>query len=243
MKRSGSDPPAGVTPPGRADVGLPDGLTVRLLALLAAAAGCLDVLCVVRLGGAFASVITGNLVQLGRGAATPDVRLLMAATAAVGGYAVGVAAGTAILGRRGAGWYRRTSVVAAVEVALLICVAAAWWATEGRPGPGTADALLALAGAAMGVQSAITLSSGVREASTTCMTGTLTSVVRTLTTGPHRLVGIFGGIVRLTALLCGAAIGALVLRIAPLWAPVLPAALVGGVAVTAAAYGALLRSR
>ncbi len=78
---------------------LPERLVVRLLLVFAAAAGSLDVVCVTRLGGPFASVITGNLVQLGRGVATPDGRLAVGATAAVAGYALGVASGTAALGR------------------------------------------------------------------------------------------------------------------------------------------------
>jgi uncharacterized membrane protein YoaK (UPF0700 family) len=38
----------------------------------------------------------------------------------------------------------------------------------------------------------------------------------------------------LAALLCGAAVGALILRVAPLWAPAVPVALVGAVVVAAA---------
>jgi uncharacterized membrane protein YoaK (UPF0700 family) len=57
---------------------------VRLLAVLTAAAGCVDAVCVTRLGGVFASVITGNLVQLGRAIATADGTLATAATTAVG---------------------------------------------------------------------------------------------------------------------------------------------------------------
>jgi uncharacterized membrane protein YoaK (UPF0700 family) len=54
---------------------LPERLVGRLLTVFAAAAGCLDIVCVTRLGGPFASVITGNLVQLGRGIATVDGQL------------------------------------------------------------------------------------------------------------------------------------------------------------------------
>ncbi|MCX4513887.1 DUF1275 domain-containing protein [Streptomyces sp. NBC_01619] len=221
---------------GQPDVGLPQRLVVRLLLVLTAAAGCLDAVCVIRLGGAFASVVTGNLVQLGRGIATPDGPLLVSAAVAVGGYAVGVAAGSAGQARRSAGWYRRTSLLVAAELALLACVAGGWPATGGDPGPYTAALLLAAAAAAMGMQSAITIGSGVRGASTTYLTGTLTTVVRGLTTGrPPRLAGAADGAARLGALLVGATVGALLLRFAPLWAPVLPAVLVGAVVVIASA--------
>jgi uncharacterized membrane protein YoaK (UPF0700 family) len=219
--------------PTGSDAALPERVVVRLLAVLAAAAGCLDAVCVTRLGGLFASVITGNLVLLGRAIATVDGRLAAGTTTAVGSYALGVAAGTVSLRRREAGWRRRTSIVATVEVILLTGVAAGWLATDGQPGRST-PLLLGLAAAAMGVQSVITISSGVRGASTTYLTGTLTGVVRAVAGDPHRFAAGAGGAARLGALLCGAAVGALVLRVAPSWALALPAALVAAVAISAA---------
>jgi uncharacterized membrane protein YoaK (UPF0700 family) len=214
-------------------VALPERVVMRLLVVLTAAAGCLDVVCVTRLGGPFASVITGNLVQLGRAIATPDGRLAADATAAVGGYAVGVAAGTVPLRRCGPGWRRRTSLVMALEVMLLAGVATGWLAAGAHPGRSSTVLLLGLAAAAMGIQSAATISSGVRGASTTYLTGTLTSVVRTVAVDPHRFGAGAGGAVRLVALLCGATVCTLVLRVAPLWAPALPAVLVAAVALLA----------
>jgi len=208
---------------------LPERMVVRLLVVLAAATGSLDVVCVTRLGGPFASVVTGNLVQLGRGVAAPDGPLVVGVAAAVAGYALGVAAGTAGLGRSATKWRRRTTLIALTEVTLLAGFAAVWLATEGRPDANATIALLAVAGAAMGVQSAITISSGVHDASTTYMTGTLTSVVRTLVAGPHRFVTTGGGAARLAALLCAATVGALLLRVTPLWASTLPVALVATV--------------
>jgi uncharacterized membrane protein YoaK (UPF0700 family) len=109
-----------------------------------------------------------------------------------------------------------------------------WAALGAQPGPGAATLVLGLAAAAMGVQSAVTLSSGVRGASTTYLTGTLTDAVRTLAGDPHRITSVAGPAVRLAALLCGAAVGALVLRVAPLWAPVPPVVFVGAVAAALA---------
>jgi uncharacterized membrane protein YoaK (UPF0700 family) len=214
----------------------PERVVVRLLAVLSAAAGCLDAVCVTRLGGLFASVVTGNLVQLGRAAATVDGRLAASAATAVGGYTLGVAAGSVVLRRCAPGWRRRTSLVAAVELVLLTGVAAGWLATDAQPGS-AAPALLAPAAAAMGVQSALTIGSGVSGASTTYLTGTLTNLVRTLTTDPHGLAGAAGGAVRLASFLCGAAAGALALRVVPLWAPALPAVLVAAVIVAAVRAG------
>jgi uncharacterized membrane protein YoaK (UPF0700 family) len=214
---------------------LPEHLVVRLLPVLSAAAGCLDVLCVTRLGGVFASVVTGNLVQLGRAIATVDGRLAAGTTTAVGAYALGVAAGTVALRRAGSGWRRRTGLVLAGEAVLLAGVAAAWPANGMQPGGGIAPLLLVPAAAAMGTQSAVTIGSGVRGASTTYLTGTVTEAVRSLAADPHRSTPVAGAVVRLTALLGGAAAGALALRASSPLAPALPAALVGAVAITVAA--------
>jgi hypothetical protein len=84
--------------------------------------------------------------------------LAVGATTAVGAYAVGVTARVVGLGRCGAGWCRRTSMVAACEVVLLAGVAAGWLASGVHPGritsPITTDRLLtgvpsALRGAAI----------------------------------------------------------------------------------------------
>jgi hypothetical protein len=83
----------------------------------------------------------------------------------------------------------------------------------------------------MGEQSAVTIGSGARgRASATYLTGTLTSLVHALVS---RLADGSGGAAGLAALLCGAVVGALLLRVAPLWAPVAPVLLVGVVLVIA----------
>jgi uncharacterized membrane protein YoaK (UPF0700 family) len=219
---------------GEAGGVLPEHLVVRLLLVLAAAAGCVDVVCVTRLGGPFASVITGNLVQLGRAVAALDGRLAVSATTAVAAYALGVAGATTGLRDRPAGWRRRTTRVAAGELVMLVCVAAGWLATSGRPDATISWLLLALAAAAMGVQSTITIRSGVRGASTTYLTGTLTEVVRAAAGEGRRFVATAGGIGRLAALLCGAIVGGLLLRVTPSFAPALPVVLVGAVVTIAA---------
>lgn len=201
-------------------------VVVRLLAVLAFAAGCLDVLCVARLGGLFSSVITGNLVQLGRGVAGPDGQLIVGAAIAVGAFAVGVAAATVALRRQAPGWRTRTSVVGAVEVLLLAGVAVGWLEGGGHPSAGLAIVLLALASLAMGVQSAVTLSVGVPGASTTYLTGTLATYVGAVVVRPYQVGTRVADVVRLVALLAGAVAGAFLLRYAPLWTPVLPAVLV-----------------
>ena len=224
---------------GRRDDPISRQVVTRLLVVLAAAAGCVDVMAVARLGGPFASVITGNLIQLGRGLAIPNWHLAATASTAVASYAVGVAIGTLVLRGSLPGWRLRTSVVTSVELLLLVGVLVGWLTTSGSPGTGQAIFLLALAAAAMGLQSAATLSTGVPEASTTYMTGALTSFMRAVATDPHlNLIGAAGGgAARLLSLFAGALIGALILRFAPSWTPVFPVVLVAGTVVLAAALG------
>ena len=220
---------------GRRDGALSRQVVIRLLVVLAAAAGCVDVMAVSRLGGPFASVVTGNLIQLGRSLAIPNRHLAASASTAVASYALGVAIGTVVLRGSLPGWRLRTCVVASVELLLLIGVLVGWLITSGSPGTGQAIFLLALAAAAMGLQSAATLSAGVPEASTTYMTGTLTSFMRAVATDPH-LIGVAGaGVARLLSLLAGAVIGALILEFAPSWTPVFPVVLIAGTVVLAAA--------
>jgi hypothetical protein len=84
------------------------------------------------------------------------------------------------------------------------------------------------------MQSVVTIGSGVRGASTTYLTGSLTDVVRGVVFDPHRFAAGAGGVSRLLGLLGGAVLGALTLRLAPIWAPTLAAALVVGVVFVAA---------
>jgi uncharacterized membrane protein YoaK (UPF0700 family) len=88
----------------------------------------------------------------------------------------------------------------------------------------------------MGMQSLVSLSTGLRGASTTYFTGTLTGVVHGVvpSTG-HRPE--IGGLVRLAALLVGAVAGGVVLRFAPLWTPLLQLGLVAAAVLLALACG------
>jgi uncharacterized membrane protein YoaK (UPF0700 family) len=214
---------------------LPRRVVIRLLVVLAAAAGCVDIMAMSRLGGPFASVVTGNVIQLGRSLAIPNRQLAVSTSTSVASYAAGVAMGTVALRGSKPGWRLRTSVVASFELFLLVGVLVGWLLTDGSPGTGQAIALLVLAAAAMGVQSAVTLSTGVHDASTTYMTGTLTNFMRAVATDPHLIATGGTGVVRLLSLLAGAVIGALILRFAPSWTPVFPVALIAGTVVLAVA--------
>ncbi|MGI5524511.1 YoaK family protein [Micromonospora sp. CA-259024] len=210
-----------------------------LLVALAAASGCIDVICLTRLNGYFASVITGNLVHFGHALATADARSLAGAVVAVGGYAVGVAGATVPLRHTPPGWNRRTAVVTGVEAVLLLGFTVGWVACAARPGYGFGLVLLGMAAMASGVQSVITVGAGIRGASTTYLTGSLTELVRRRVVDPHRFADL-GGVGRLAGLVVGAVLGTVALRAAPTWAPVPAAVLV--LAVIAAAVGLTRRA-
>ncbi|MCG5471957.1 DUF1275 domain-containing protein [Micromonospora sp. LAH09] len=213
--------------------------TAWLLVALAAASGCIDVICLTRLNGYFASVVTGNLVHFGHALATADARSLMGAVVAVGGYAVGVAAATLPLRRTPPGWNGRTAVVTSVEAVLLLGFAVGWLACSARPGYGFGLVLLAMAAVSSGIQSVITVGAGVKGASTTYLTGSLTELVRRRIVDPHRFADV-GGVGRLSGLVLGAVLGTVLLRTAPTWAPALAVVLV--IAVIAVAVGLTRRA-
>ncbi|MEU4476237.1 YoaK family protein [Micromonospora sp. NPDC023888] len=206
--------------------------TAWLLVALAAASGCIDVICLTRLNGYFASVVTGNLVHFGHALATADTRSLAGAVVAVGGYAVGVAAATVPLRHVPPGWNGRTAVVTSAEAVLLLGFTVGWWVCAARPGYGFGLVLLGTAAVASGIQSVITVGAGVPGASTTYLTGSLTELVRRRIVDPHRFADV-GGVGRLAGLVVGAALGTVVLRTAPTWASALAAVLVIAVLVVA----------
>jgi Protein of unknown function (DUF1275) len=74
-------------------------------------------------------------------------------------------------------------MVAAAEAVLLIAVAAGWLGTAAGPGYADRLVLLGAASAASGMQSVVTISRGVRGASTTYLTGSLTDMVRAVVLG------------------------------------------------------------
>ncbi|MFJ4437850.1 DUF1275 family protein [Streptomyces sp. NPDC088923] len=193
---------------------------VRVWPLLALslASGAVDALAVVALGGAFAGVMTGNLVFLGAalgGAGLPEG--VAAPAAAVGGYVLGTVCAAPVLRARWGGPLR----VLAAETVVLAVVAGVW--AVGRPTGDEPYALLATLAAAMGGQASAVLALGPAGAPTTFFTSTLTTLVLDLVRG--------GGVrraaaplARLCALVLGAALAALLLRTARVWAAALPAA-------------------
>jgi uncharacterized membrane protein YoaK (UPF0700 family) len=193
-----------------------------LVILLALTTGATDAAAFERLGNAFASVITGNLVLLGVGAAKTDGRLALVSGCALAGYAVGVAVAAPRSSDnpepRPNEWPRSATAALAAAFALLAVEAVGWELSGGRPGREAQVLLLALAAIAMGMQSTAVRRLG--PMSTTYLTSTFIGVfeamvARRLTDQHARSAAI------LAVALAGAAGAVGLISAAPRLAPVL----------------------
>ncbi|WP_214401799.1 YoaK family protein [Pseudonocardia lacus] len=193
--------------------------------LLAATSGAADLVCLLTLGGAFAGVITGNMVVIGAGLATGDVARLLAVGVAVAGFALGAAAWSAL-------WRRAPDALVGpllAELAVLVAAVVTLALTGGRP----PEVVLGLAAVALGGQSVVGLRLG---KSTTYLTGALTTALHALTTRPiaEARGPALHAAGQLTALVAGA-VGAALLTGVGTWAALLLAPVLVGVAAVVVA--------
>ncbi|MFI6858583.1 YoaK family protein [Streptomyces sp. NPDC050421] len=195
-------PTASTEPAGRDHADGPRPHTALLL--LSAASGAADAFVFICIGQVFAGVMTGNLVLLGAAAAgAGEEGVALRVVTALVSYGCGVAWG-AVAGERM--WWR-LPVMLLIEVVLLTAGAVLWacgliTSDVGRLG------LLVVMGLAMGIQGRV------RATPTNYFTGTLTSLVGRLAQGSWRRGdGWVTG--RLLAVVAGAALAALTVRLWP----------------------------
>jgi uncharacterized membrane protein YoaK (UPF0700 family) len=146
-----------------------------LLVGLSLASGSVDALGYLLLGRVFVSNMTGNIVLLGLALGRIQVQASIRSLTALVGFCAGVAIGALACGRGGEGrpWPRRVTLTLAVEVAVLLVLAATWPLVV----PSSLLLVIGLAAVAMGMQSAAVRKVGVADVATTFVTGTLTGVV------------------------------------------------------------------
>ncbi|MEU1470371.1 YoaK family protein [Streptomyces sp. NPDC005761] len=215
-------PPAPTEPAGRDTADGPRAHAALLL--LSAASGAADAFVFICVGQVFAGVMTGNLVLLGAAAAgAGEEGVALRVVTALVSYACGVAWGAAAGERM---WWR-LPVMLLIEVALLTAGAVLWacgliTSDTGRLG------LLVLMGLAMGIQGRV------RATPTNYFTGTLTSLVGRLARRSWR-PGDGWAAGRLLAVVAGAALAAMTVRLWPASGAVAAAGLAAAALVAEAA--------
>jgi uncharacterized membrane protein YoaK (UPF0700 family) len=163
------------------------------LALLAAAAGTLDVLGYLRLGPALISAMTGNGALLGLAIGQHQFAAALHSGAAFGGFVVGVAGGALLLDDKDRGWSARVTTIVTIEAVLLATFALLWLASTHPLSDASAYVLILLASGGMGLQSVAVRQLRIPGVTTTFFTGTLTSIVISVAraaeppTGPRKL--------------------------------------------------------
>lgn len=183
-------------------------------AALTFGAGAVDVAALTKLGGMFASVMTGNIALAGLGIARGDSASIASAIAALGGFVIGVAVGVHLTTSRSEAverWPVRVTASLIVELAVLVGLSVAMQVVDETPSAGASRGMLVAAAVAMGIQSAAMRALPV-PLSTTFLTGTVAGIVTSLSTRsrPDRAAWI-----AVIAALCGACASGLILRYAP----------------------------
>jgi uncharacterized membrane protein YoaK (UPF0700 family) len=209
--------------------GLSQALGRRHLALvlLAVNSGATDAIGVVSLGGAFTSVMTGNMVLLGLSATRGDDSLALRSGLALVMFATGAFAGARIAGAPRAHdppWPRAVVAALCVQLAGEGVFAIGWWSAGGHPQGALQPVLLGISAINLGIQSSAILRFGVSGLSTTYLTGTLTALVASLARGEHPrnvipsaqlLCGLIGGAALAAALARHAALAVPALQLIP----------------------------
>lgn len=199
-----------------------------LVVVLSLVTGAVDAIGLLRLGGVFTSVMTGNMVFLGVSTATHDASLALHTGDAFIGYVLG-----SFLGARVAGhaedethpWPRPIVATLLFEFAVMAAFTAWWELVGAAPSSATTYVLLAMNAGALGIQSAAVLRFGINGLSTTYMTGTLTQFIASLT--KRREAFQARSALILLGIIAGSAIGALSAVYSPRFAPFVPTLLLG----------------
>lgn len=206
----------------RVDSAHAEATRLNLVTVLAVVSGATDAIGFLGLGGAFTSVMTGNMVLLGLGAGTGNTTRVVHAGLAIAAFVVGCVIGTRIAGVSRDDdpvWPAAVNRALIAELVMFAAFAVGWWAEGAHPTTAAAQLpLLAVNALALGTQSSMTQRFGVSGLSTTYLTGTLTHVVIHLTSGRARHEA-RRGLQLLGGLVTGAILGGALTRNAPYFAP------------------------
>jgi len=146
-----------------------------VLALTGFAAGTVDVISFVRLGGIFASAMTGNLAFLGIYLARFSFYSALGSAIALFGFVIGSALGNVFT--RGKSRSGSLDVLLGIEIVLLVGVVLFWFPLGHKSGSFGADGLIALLAVSMGLQSMVGKKINLSNIPTVVFTSTLTNLV------------------------------------------------------------------
>ncbi|MER7442564.1 YoaK family protein [Micromonospora avicenniae] len=194
-----------------------------LVVVLTFLTGSADAVGFLSLGGAFSSVMTGNMVLLGLSAGRGDAELAVTSGCAILSFVAGLLAGARLAGSAQPDdpvWPRQVNRALVLELLLFVVFLVVWEVNLPDHSERVDLVLLMLSATALGVQSSAIQRFGVPGLSSTYLTGTLTSLIGGVaarspwhTLRPKAQV--------LLALMAGAAVGALVALHLTAWAPAL----------------------
>ncbi len=193
-----------------------------LVVMLTFVTGCADATGFLALGGAFSSVMTGNMVLLGLSAGHTEAALAINSGSAIISYIVGVLLGAHIAGAAVSSdpvWPRQVTRALTAESVILLVFLLVWEVTLGHRSPDAALGLLMIAASALGIQSSAIQRFGVSGLSSTYLTGTLTTLIGAVAARCPRHTLLPSAQV-LTALIAGAGVGALVVEHLPWLSPI-----------------------
>jgi uncharacterized membrane protein YoaK (UPF0700 family) len=194
-----------------------------LVVVLTFLTGAADATGFLALGGAFSSVMTGNMVLLGLAVGHTEAALAVNSGTAIVAYIVGVLIGAHIAGSARSAdpvWPPQVSRALRTELLILVIFLVIWEVTGDNRSATLARVLLMLAAAALGLQGSAVQRFGVPGLSSTYLTGTLTTFIGAMAARkPSR--ALLPSAQVLLALILGAAVGAVVVDHLPRLSPVL----------------------
>jgi uncharacterized membrane protein YoaK (UPF0700 family) len=206
-----------------------------LLVALTVAAGAVDAISYLGLGGIFTANMTGNMVLLALAAGSGAGSQALRAGISLVAFSAGVFVSARIMRAPDdvSLWPRRITTTLAVVATLQAGVLAGWLATSAHPSGAVEGGLISLSALAMGAQGSAIRTMNVSGVSTTYLTGTLVGLVTQVAvwSGSRGEAARRAGV--LVALLAGASVAAVLLVNVRSLAPILPLALTVSVIMVA----------
>ncbi|MDE8349254.1 MAG: YoaK family protein [Acidocella sp.] len=150
-----------------------------ILGLTAFAAGAVDVISFVKLGGVFASAMTGNLAFLALYLARGSLHAAIGSFIALVGFILGGVIGT--LQTRGKTNHHALNILLVTETGLLVVIILLWLTTVHVVGTAITDFLILMLSVVMGLQSIVGKKVNLSNIPTVVFTSTLTNMVIAIT--------------------------------------------------------------